>query len=234
VNTENPVSSFFRPLLDVISGNFVSKVFSLVAAILLWFALVEGPELTATIAVPVHFRNFPAGLDLAGDEIVDQVQLQVRGPRDALALSKFANTAVVFDVSGFSQPGSRTFTVPDAISGLPPQASVIRAMPYQMRLSFERHVTAKVPIQVSVTALPPILRVARIEVNPPEATIAGPESQVRRITSVQTDSFDFGTIGKDFNGNTIEARLHTYIENRRVTVSVSTADVKVHVEKLSD
>lgn len=234
MSNENAVLSWLKPALEVIGGNFVSKLFSLLAALLLWFALVEGPELTATVSIPVQFRNFPPGLDLAGDEIVDQVQLQVRGPRDALALSKFANAAVVFDVSGFGEPGSRTFTVPDAISGLPPQASVIRAMPYQMRLSFERHVSATVPITVSLTALPPSLRVARIEVTPPEATIAGPESQVQRIASVQTDPLDFGKIGGALNGQPIAARLHTFIDNRRVTVSVSTADVKVHVEKLSD
>lgn len=225
-----------RRIVSSITENLLWKLFSLVAAILLWFALIEAPELTTSISAPVEFKNFPAGLDI-GSDIPDQVQLQVRGPRDALAGNSFARTAILLDLENPTKPGERTFDVPPSVVGLPSRVQLVRAIPFQLRISLERHIRREVAVRLrfATEGLPSGYRIVKSLVTPETVVISGPESNVRDVEFVQTDPVDFGTIEKGQEERIIESRVHTFIENPRVRIdSVSMVDAKVYIERIRD
>lgn len=223
--------------LRAVTANFQWKAFSLLAAFLLWFALVEAPELTTSVAVPIEFKNYPSDLDVSGptDDPIDRVQLQVRGPRDSLSLAAFARTAVVVDLQEFKKAGERSFSLENSITGLPSRVSVVRIVPSNIRLTLESHVTRTVPVNVRYVGSPPLgVRIVRQVVDPHTVVISGPASQVSRVEFVETDPLDFAS-DRDAADNVLEARLQTYVDNRRVRIdSRSAVDVKVYLEKIRD
>lgn len=211
------------------------KLTSLAVAVLLWFALVDAPLLTTYVAAPVEFKNFPAGLDV-GTELPDRVQLQVRGPRDALAGDSFARTAVVLDLETLRTAGERTFDVSSSIVGLPPRVEMTRAIPYQLRIVLEKHTRRSVPVRLRFSGpVPQGYRITKHTIEPDILIISGPESQVKAVDEAQCDPLDFGIVERSADEKLVEARLHTYVDNPRVRIdSASMVNVKVFLEKIKD
>ncbi len=224
-----------RRLYAALTRNLYIKLISLAVAVLLWFALVDAPLLTTYIAAPVEFKNFPVGLDV-GTQLPDRVQLQVRGPRDALAGNSFARTSVVLDLESLQDAGERTFDVPGSIVDLPPRVEMVRAIPYQLRVVLERHVRRSVPVRLRFSGpVPQGFRIAKHTIEPDTLVVSGPESQVNAVEEAQCDPLDFGNIDRSADEKLVEARLHTYIENPRVRIdSASMVSVKVFLEKIKD
>ncbi|MCX6598820.1 MAG: CdaR family protein [Acidobacteria bacterium] len=211
------------------------KLFSVAVAVLLWLVFVEAPELTSSVSVPVEFKNFPAGLD-TGAEMPDEVQLQISGPRDVLASGGLGKTAVVLDLSNFNRPGERTYTVADSVYGLPARVRLVRAIPFQLRLSLEPHVSRQVPVKLRFAGpVPAGFTVAQQIIVPPSVTISGPQSQVERVESVQSDPFEFATIevGEEDKDKTLQGHLPVYVGNARVRIDSSSAvDVKIQLQRI--
>jgi len=223
-----------RKIWKAVVGHFWLKVFSLAAAGMVWIALIEAPELTTSVGVPVEFRNFPPGLDIASN-LPGEVRLQVRGPRGSLSPSSFAQTAVVLDLAKFQGPGVRTFDLAPGINGLPPRVQVVRTEPFQLRLALEDHAEAAVPVTVRLGKAPDGVVVLRTESKPNAVKVSGPKSKIEPPPEVETDPFDFGTIEKLTGDKILEGRLHIFVDNPRVRIeSATTVDVKVYVRRIGD
>ncbi len=232
-----PMRAAGRMLRATLLDHLGLKLFSVLAAILLWLVFVEAPELTSSISVPVEFKNFPAGLD-TGTEMPDDVQLQIIGPRDLLASSGLAKTAVVLDLSNFNRPGERTYNVAESVYGLPSRVRLVRAIPSQLRLSLEPHVSRQVPVKLRFGGpVPAGFIVAQQVTVPANVTISGPQSQVERVDAAQTDPFEFATIrqGEEDKDKTLQAQLPVYVGNARVRIDSSSAvDVKIQLQRIRD
>jgi YbbR domain-containing protein len=138
-----------------------------------------------------------------------------------------SSEGVVVNLAGVHQPGERTFTINQNI-GLPPGVRVVRAIPAQLRLSFERRLEAQVPIRVRLGQPPPEgYRIVAQHVRPGTLKIAGPESRVRQIQFVETDPIDLShVIGK------AQFQVHTFLSDSQVRfVSPPVVQVSVTLEK---
>ncbi|MCX6593309.1 MAG: CdaR family protein [Acidobacteria bacterium] len=233
----SPLRSAGRMLRATLLDQVWLKLFSVLVAVLLWLVFVEAPELTTSVSVPVEFKNFPVGLD-TGAEMPDEVQLQISGPRDVLSSAGLTKTAVVLDLANFNRPGERTYTVTDSVYGLPPRVRLVRAIPFQLRLSLEPHVSRNVPVKLRFAgAVPNGFAVAQQVITPATVAISGPKSQVERVEAVQTDPFEFATIleGEEDKDKTLQAHLPVYVGNARVRIdSASAVDVKLQLQRIRD
>jgi YbbR domain-containing protein len=222
--------------LSVLRENWQWKVLSVLAASMLWLAVVDSPELTATVNVPLEFREFPATLDFA-NTVPSEVQLQLRGPKNSLALSQTASTAVVLDLQSVRKPGEYTFRVEDSLVGLPPSIQLVTAVPNQIRLILENHVQRQVPVRLRVAEMRdrPEIRILRSELDPQTVIISGPESRVQAVEEVYTDLLEFGTIDLRQDEPMVEARLRAFIEDPRVKIeSKPSIRARVFLERIAD
>jgi YbbR domain-containing protein len=214
---------------DLFTRNLGWKLFSLLAASLLWLTFARDPQLAMFVTAPVEYKGIPNDLEISSD-VVDSVSLEIRGPSEKLKSFAPANSPVILDFSRVQRAGQQTFQVDEHDVALPAGVSLVRAIPSQLRFSFEHRIFREVPVQVRFSGQPqPGYHVADSEVRPPTQTIVGPDSRVQRIQYAVTDPIDISTVV-----GISEFHVNTFVGDPHVRFQASPrVSVKVRVEKNS-
>lgn len=173
--------------------NLAWKLFALVGAFLLWFAINGANDLTESVSVPVQYRNIPQNLD-TGSDLIEQVHLILRGPSLLLSRASTNPWPVVIDLASAKSPGERTFSITAANVRLPGGVMLEKAIPGQIRLRLESRMRKPVDVHVRLDHIPDGMRATVAEINPPTLTAVGPENRVRPISYVETDLVDVRTL----------------------------------------
>lgn len=204
------------------------KLVALALALALWFAVVGDPGLATSVSAPIEYRNIPADLEISS-EAAEEVHLEVQGPSPQLESNRLARMAVVLDLSSVHLPGERTFTVAQSNVRLPPGVRLVRAVPAQLRLRFERRISREVPVTVRFAGPPPEgYRILSHEVLPPTLRIVGPESRVNSVSSAETDPIDLNAVVGER-----EFRVQTFVGDPQVRLeSPPEVVVRVSMEKI--
>lgn len=215
-------------MIGLLTKNLGWKLLSIALAVLLWAALVRDPELATTVAVPVLFRGMPENLEISGD-LVNRVQLELRGPHTLLTPEDLADAAVVLNLGNVNRPGDRTYTIEPANVSVPNGVIFSRAVPAQIRLHFERRVLRQVPVRIQVSNPPPDgYRVVSQEAEPDTRAIVGPQSNVEQISFVDTDSIDLSEVYAE-----AEFHVNTFVADPQVRFAdPPRVIVRVRVERI--
>jgi YbbR domain-containing protein len=203
-------------LIEFFTRNLWWKLFAVLIAVLLWIAVANEPELSTFVSVPVEYRELPDQLEISS-EVVEKVELEMRGPSGELRNFSATRTAVVLDMSD-AQPGERTYSISDSDVQLPRGLRLIRAIPSQVHFVFERREQRMVPVEARFSEPP-----ASYRVTPASLPIAGPASRVDRTRAVVTDRIDLeGVSGSGtFHVNAFGEDPHVKIlSDSEVTVEV--------------
>jgi YbbR domain-containing protein len=202
------------------------RVLALATAVALWLALVARPEVTRAIVVPIDYQNMPA--DLVSPEMPRSVQLEIRAAGPRLNRVQPSDLAVVLNLAGVRAPGEHTFTIERQEIELPAGVRLVRTIPNQVRLRFERQVTATVPVQARFASNPPEgYQVTATEVRPPRVQVSGPESRVRALAPAETDPLDISR-----NYGQLQFQVPAFIRDSQVHfVSSPVVQVIVRVAK---
>ncbi len=212
--------------MDFLTRNLWWKLFALLIAVLLWIGVANEPELSTFVSVPVEYKDLPDNLELSSN-VVERVELELRGPSGELRNFSSSKTAVVLNMADVNA-GQRTFSIGDGHVQLPRGIRLIRAIPSELRFEFERRITRTIPVEVRFREDPHSrYAVASYEVNPPTLTIEGPENRVRRVQAAVTDLVDLGAAAE-----TAEYHVNTFIQDPQVRfVSPSGVTVRVTLRK---
>ena len=203
-------------MIELVTRNIWWKLFALLIAVLLWVAVANEPELSTFVSVPLEFKDLPENLEISSD-VIEKVELEMSGPSGELRNFSANRTAVVLDLSD-AAPGERTYRIHEGALHLPRSLHVIRAIPSQVHFLFERHTERTVPVVVRFSSPP-----EKFEVSPPTITIEGPESHVKRTTTVVTDRIDLGKLT-----GTTTLHVNTFTEDPHVRIK-SDSEVQVKV-----
>lgn len=175
---------------SVLLDNLGWKLLSLALAFLLWLTFVSTPEVATSVSVVVEFQDIPTGLEIVS-ALPERVQLQVQGSATKLDAFDLSRMAVVLNLRDVHGPGERTYTLDYHTVRLPFGVRLIRAVPGQLHLVFERRTSREVPVRVRFSRpLPHPYRMGHQEVQPPRLTILGPESRVREVEFAETDPIE--------------------------------------------
>lgn len=202
--------------------NFGLKALSLAAAVVLWALIAAEPELETSISVPVEFHNVPKDLEVIADQDAN-VHLQVRGTAGALRAINRADVAVVLDLLPVQQPGTRTFALDSSQVILPRGIRLVKSVPSQVRLAFERRSTRAVPVVPRFTGGADGYEVASYTVDPAVLKVVGPESHVALLDHAITDTIHLGDLANpaSFTTNAYLPDPHLRFEDlQSVRVSV--------------
>lgn len=175
--------------------NLGLKVVSLIAAVLLWFAVTREPVAEVAISVPVEFHNSPEHLEIS-TESIPQVQVRVRGPvREVRDLSPSEVHAII-DLEQ-AKPGERTYDLNPRRIHVPDGIDVVMAVPSQMRLTFDASLTKQVEVKPRVIGtFASGYRIERVSASPEKIMIVGPAKHVQGVEAAVTDPVDAtGVVG---------------------------------------
>jgi hypothetical protein len=163
-------------------------------AVVLWALVASEPQLSTFETVQVEYKNLPPDLEI-GSEPSNTVSLELRGPSGELhALGEAPlRPSVILDMSNVA-PGERTFPVSGAVR-LARGVHLVRAIPPEVRFSFERRAERDVPVRVRFTGEGQHgYSVASTRAYPDRLKIEGPASRVARIISAITDAIDVSQV----------------------------------------
>jgi YbbR domain-containing protein len=201
-----------RWVRDLILENIGWKLLSLAAAAAIWAMVATEPELSTFAGTQVEFKNLPDDIEIDSNPLAT-VTLELRGPSGALRDIGEASLRpqVILDMST-AAPGQRTFTIEDGSVKLPRGVWLVRAVPSQVRFSFDRRAEASVPVTVPITGQGANGYVVASQLSEPaRLAVSGPASHVARISQVSTDPVDVshatGTVEYRVNANLSDAYL---------------------------
>lgn len=184
------------------------KLLSLAIAAVLWYAVVGEPRYVASVSAPLEFSNVPRDLEISSEK-PDTISLELEGPAGQLDQQDLAGVVVVLDLGSIVRPCEQAFTLGAGSAKLPSGVKLIRAVPSQVRLRFERRLTREVPVRVRTTGPGSTGREARS--TPLRLRIVGPESLVDEVKYAETDVIDLtGVTGEQ------EFRVGVFVDDPQV------------------
>lgn len=186
--------SFLR---KYIFHNIGLKLVSLIAAVVLWLAVVRDPQSEVVIKIPVQFNHVPANLDFTSENI-PQAEIRVRGPERIVRDIDAADVHASLDLTG-AAPGEHTYDLNIRKIKVPRGVEVVQVIPAQMRIDLDKEITKEVPVRPRVIgSFAPGVQYAPngVVAVPSEVKVVGPERRVNQIEAVLTDPVDAtGVVG---------------------------------------
>lgn len=205
--------------------NFALKVFSLLAAVALWYAVAREPVAEIGFTVPIEFQHVPENLEIASEKI-PEAQIRIRGPQRVAREVAASDIHPVIDLAG-SKPGERTYDLSSSGISVPRGVEVVQVVPTQFRMDLDRRATRTVPVRPRVVGnFPGGYHLEQVTCDPAVVTIIGPEKRVAAVDAVTTDPVDAtGVVGSLTvpAAVLVEDPLVRVVQPLRVRVTVTTA-----------
>jgi YbbR domain-containing protein len=193
-----------RKLFNAVFNDFWLKLLSLAIAVLIWYGLARDPVAEVAFNVPVEFRHPPDSLeysvsssgDMTKHDLLPTAEIRVRGPERVLRQLTYANIHPVLDLQG-AGVGERTYTLAPKNIQLPPEIEVVRVIPSQLHVAFDKRAYRMVDVRPRVLGtFASGYRIAQLKTQPDKIEIVGPAHRVQLIDSILTDPVDAsGVIG---------------------------------------
>ena len=203
--------------------NVPEKLLALALAVVIWLNFAAQTDLAGMLAAPVQFRHYPDDLEISS-AVTESIQAEVRGSAGQLR-DLAGNMSAVIDLASVKAPGERTFTISNRELSLPSGVQLVRTVPAQVRLTFEKRARRFLKVEVPLSGIQQRgLTLDRLEIEPPMLEIVGPESKVATALNPVSDPLDLAVIS---DGS--EHRLAVYIAEPEVRfVTAPSVKVKVH------
>ncbi len=166
--------------------NLGLKALSVLIALLLWFAVAGEKVVERRVRAPLELQNIPEGLEVVGDTPAT-VDVRLRGGSSTLAQLGVGDVVAVLDLST-ARPGRRIFQLTPEQVRAPFGVEVTHVAPATTNLVFEQSLTRAIPVVASVEGEPAAgFVVDKVEVDPREVEVVGPESALRGVVQASTE-----------------------------------------------
>lgn len=162
------------------------KALALALAAFLWFSLSGQRRQRISergYVIPLTAVNLPPDAVLASP-VPDTVDVRLRGPFDAIRLADPSKMEAVMDFSD-SRPGERIYKLAADDINAPEELEVVSIAPPAVRVRIEHLARKQVPIAARLVPSDGSAVVSRVD--PPRATVVGPESEIEKLGSIPTD-----------------------------------------------
>lgn len=174
-----------------ITRDWPLKLVSLVLALVLWLLLVPAEKVSSekSLAIPLETRNVPAGLEIV-ERPVPTVDVTIRAPRRVLNEISPSSLAARIDLERATVP-QQEYPLSAAMIDLPPGAQVVKISPSKVTIKLEKTVEATLDVHATLRGRPAQgYRITRIEIDPDQVTVQGPESRVKTSDAATTAPVD--------------------------------------------
>ena len=185
----------WRRVRRVLSHNLLLKVFSIAFAVGLWaFVNLGARDAEKTLSVPVELRDVPADL-VVTSPLPEAVDVRLRGSRTLLGT--IDERRLHFPLSlGPVRPGNVEFKVDPDVLGLPRGVRITRVSPGEIRLTVDRMLQRRLPVEVGANMIVPDgFHLAGVEIRPRTVTMSGPRTDLDGLKVAHTTPIELRGIG---------------------------------------
>jgi YbbR domain-containing protein len=213
-----------RYLKRLLFRNGREKIISIVLALALWLVLVPQDKIESekTLTIPLEIRNIPDNMEIV-DMPVSTVDVTVRAPNRLLNEITPSTLSAGLDLERASVY-QQEYPINKTMISLPPGAEVTEVRPNKVVLKLEETKEATLSIHPSIRGkVAPGFRIARIEFEPKQVVVRGPESKVRTKDMVTTAPVDVTGLAQSvaFDVDLILPRPELRLVSAQTSVHVS-------------
>ncbi len=184
------------------------KILALLLAIILFIVSRQPISDVRLTGIPIEFRGLGNGMEVLVDA-QQMVNVRLRGPQDIVRSLTPNQIAVIANLSG-KEPGERNIQFrPDDVSR-PDGIHVLQIEPASIKFRIEQTVRRLVEVKPDFYGqLPAGFEVYNWSISPRQVEIEGPQSQVRQIQSLKTETINLADKKSDFRATVdVEALQH--------------------------
>ena len=217
-----------RPTVrQLVVHNWGLKLVALVLALGLWLVLIPQDKILSekTMTIPLETRNIPEGLEIV-ERPASSIDVTVRAPSRLLGQITPSTLSARLDLER-ATVYQQDYPLNKTMIMLPQGAEVIEISPNKVALKLEKTREASFDIHPAVRGKPAAgFRLSRIEVEPPQVLVQGPESRVKAKGTVTTAPVDISGLVRTtaFDVDVIlpkpELRLASAQTTVRVTITI--------------
>lgn len=214
-------------LWQIITGNFGTKLVSVIIALVLWVVVLGSRNVEDTKDVPIEVIT-PADL-VAANDIPEKISFRLTGPMAFLrAILDRRDEPIRVNLAG-AKPGLITYRFyPDNIR-LPIGVKVLSINPTAVLIKLEYIKRRDVPVRPVLRGAPPAgFRVAKVSIMPETVRIKGAETRVEGITEVATMPIELGD-----NRQSFEKEVALDLSRAGVQLDGALPRVSVEIEPVS-
>jgi YbbR domain-containing protein len=170
---------------DLLFRNLLTKIFSLIVAVVLWFAVIGEKQAQIQLDIPLEVVNIPEGMVLTTD-IPSSISVQVMGPRTLIRTLSGLGIRKSIDLEKMDVGWATIRILPETLS-LPRGIDVIRLTPSALDVKLEPAIAVNLPVSPQVSGDPARgYRIEKITVDPAEVLLKGGEGELSGLSAVKT------------------------------------------------
>jgi YbbR domain-containing protein len=180
-----------RYLKRLVVQNWSLKAVSLLLALALWLVLVPQDKILSekTLTVPLETRNTPDNMEIV-DKSAATVDVTVRAPNRILNQISPSTVTAGLDLER-ATVYQQEYPLNKTMISLLPGADVIEVRPNKVQIRLEWTKEATLGVHPSIRGkVAAGFRISKIEVEPKDVVVRGPESQVKTKDTVTTAPVD--------------------------------------------
>jgi len=215
-------------LKKIFLKNLGLKIFSFLLALILWFSLIPEEKRFSekSLNVSLELHNIPSNIELVGRP-PQTVHVTIRAPERLINQITSANVHAVLDLKKAST-AQQDYTLSRSMVSIPDGVEVKEISPSLVNLRFEKSKQLLLTIKPNIIGkLPPGFNLKKIEVEPSEILVKGPESKLNEKDIVKTNPIDISNFK---HSTAVEADLITPAPELTIVGPKTTVLVKLLIE----
>ncbi len=176
-----------RSFAHWITRDWKLKLVSLGLALGLWLLLVPSEKVSSekSLTIPLETRNVPAGLEIV-QRPAPTIDVTLRAPKRMIGEIGPSSLVASLDLERATVL-QQEYALNASMIALPPGAEVVKISPSRVTIKLERTVEAVLDVHATVRGKPAAgFQVARIEIEPANVGVQGPESRVKASDTAVT------------------------------------------------
>ncbi|HHN65253.1 MAG TPA: hypothetical protein ENK09_07835 [Nitrospirae bacterium] len=168
-----------------ITENLGLKLISLGLAVVLWYMISAKGTSEVSLEVPIEYINIPQGYEII-KKGQDRVKISVYGSERAIASIRPEDIRVFVDLSDAKQ-GPGKYRIRRERIRKPSSVEVASITPSEVEVFLDRIIRKDLKVEPVISGRRGLKERFRIEVIPPRVTVEGPETILKRLTSIKTE-----------------------------------------------
>ncbi len=214
-----------RYIRDLFVRNWGLKLSSFILALIIWFTMIPEEKTFSekTLTVPLEIHNIPADMEMM-EKPQATVDVQVRAPNRMINEITAMTVQAVLDLRNASVTQTEYPLNRNMIS-IPFGTELKQWTPSVVHLRMEKTEAVMLDVEPNITGeLADGLKLIRVEIDPPQVLIRGPESQINSSYKVKTTPIDVS----DFT-ESLEFKAQLILPNPALKLASSQATVTVRM-----